>query len=77
MGKANLTLQLDTDVIRQARIVAAKRGTSISAMVALDLADLVEQDTRYEAARARAIELMQDALPRGGRSWRRDELHDR
>ena len=77
MTKANLTVQLDADVIRQARIVAAKRGTSVSALVALELTNLVEQDARYEEARARAEVLMRDAAPRGGRSWQRDELHVR
>jgi len=77
MAKANLTLQLDEDVIRRARILAAKRGTSVSAMVAKDLADMVEDDARYEEARLRARKLMQSASPRGGRSWRRDKLHDR
>jgi hypothetical protein len=77
MTKVNLTLQLDADVIRRARIVAAKRGTSVSAMVARELDGLVERDARYEEASRRAMELMARATPRGGRSWRRDELHDR
>ena len=77
MAKTNLTLQLDEDVIRRARVLAAKRGTSVSALVARELAGLVEQDARYEEARNRAEELMRAAAPRGGRSWRRGELHDR
>lgn len=77
MAKANLTLQLDEETIRRARIVAAKRGTSVSALVARELAGLVDQDARYEEARGRAAELIRAAAPRGGRSWRRDELHDR
>jgi hypothetical protein len=77
MAKANLTLQLDEDTIRRARIVAAKRGTSVSALVARELAGLVEQDARYEEARGRAADLIRAATPHGGRSWRRDELHDR
>jgi len=48
MAKTNLTLQVDEDVIRHARIVAAKRGTSVSALVARELDGLVEQDARYE-----------------------------
>jgi hypothetical protein len=76
MAKTNLTLQLDEDVIRRARVVAAKRGTSVSALVARELDGLVEQDARYEEARRRAEELLSGAIARGGRSWRRDELHD-
>jgi len=77
MAKTNLTLQLDEDVIRRARVVAAKRGTSVSALVARELDGLVEQDARYEEARRRAEKLLAGAVPRGGRSWRRHELHDR
>ena len=75
--KQNLTIQLDAAVIRRARIVAAKRGTSVSALVARELDELVAADARYEEAWRRAVELMADAMPRGGRSWERSELHER
>lgn len=77
MGRTNLTIQLDQEVIRRARIVAARTGTSVSALVASELTGLVERDARYEAARVRAEELLDQAAPRGGRTWRRDELYDR
>ena len=77
MTKANLTLQLDEDVIRRAKVVAAKRGTSVSALVARKLDDLVEQDARYEEAWRRAETLMHGSTDRGGWSWQRDELHER
>lgn len=75
MAKTNLTLQLDEDVIRRARVAAAKRGTSVSALVARELAELAAQDDRYEQARERAMELLARAAPRGGRRWTRDELY--
>jgi hypothetical protein len=77
MTRSNLTLQLDSDVIRRARIVAAKRGTSVSALVAIQLIELVDEDERVELARGRAQAILGKAVPRGGRSWTRDELHDR
>jgi len=77
MAKANLTIQLDEDVIRRARVMAAKRGTSVSALVARELDGLVEDEARYEEARSRAEDILAKAKSRGGRSWRRDELHDR
>jgi hypothetical protein len=77
MGKRNLTLQLDEDVIRRAKVVAAKRGTSVSGLVARELEELVARDARYEEASRRAGEIMAGAQPHGGRTWRRDELHDR
>lgn len=75
MAKTNLTLQLDEDVIRRARIVAAKRGTSVSALVARELAELAARDDRYEAAQRRAGELMERATRRGGRGWTRDDIY--
>lgn len=75
MTKSNLTLQLDDEVIRRARVVAAKRGTSVSGLVARELARLVADDERYEEARQAAAELLAQARPRGGRSWTRDEIH--
>jgi hypothetical protein len=77
MARTNLTLQLDADVIRRARIVAAKRGTSVSALAAKQLIELVNEDDRYEQARVRAAATLAEAVPRGGRGWTRDELHDR
>jgi plasmid stability protein len=75
MAKTNLTIQLDDEVIRRARIVAAKRGTSVSALVARELDALVDQDERYEDAHRRASALMASARDRGGRRWTRDDLH--
>lgn len=75
--KRNLTVQLDEDVIRRAKVLAAKRGTSVSALVAQELDRLVAEDERYEAAWRQARRAMGDAAPRGGRRWGRDELHER
>lgn len=75
MAKTNLTVQLDDQVIRRARVVAAKRGTSVSALVARQLDELVAGDERYEAARRRAMELMSQAKPHGGRNWTREEVY--
>jgi len=74
--KRNLTIQLDADVIREAKVIAARRGTSVSGLVATELEHLVRADARYERARQRAHDLMHDAESRGGRTWRRDELHE-
>jgi hypothetical protein len=77
MARTNLTLQLDEDVIRCAKVMAARRGTSVSALTTQMLLELVQADERYDAARGRAESLLSGARPRGGRRWNRDELHDR
>ena len=73
--RRNLTIQLDEAVVRRARIVAAKRGTSVSALVAKELDRLVAQEDRYDEARRRAVELMEQAQPHGPRTWTRDDLY--
>lgn len=75
MAKANLTLQLDAGVIRRARVLAAKRGTSVSALVARELDALVAREDRYDAARARAMGLLATATEHGGRAWTREDLY--
>lgn len=75
MNKTNLTIQLDQEVVKRAKILAAKRGTSVSGMVARQLDQLVAEDERYEAAHERAMELMSKGSPHGGRKWTRDDIY--
>jgi hypothetical protein len=77
VSKRNLTIQLDDDVIVRAKVAAAKRGTSVSGLVTRVLEKLVVADERYEDAQRRAEHAMDRPKARGGRSWSRDELHDR
>lgn len=80
MAARNLTLRLDEEVIRKARVVAAKRGTSISKLVARTIEELVDRDDAYEQARLREGAKMREgySMGTGGRvRWTRDELHER
>ncbi len=60
-----------------AKVLAAKRGTSVSMLVAGELERLVADDERYEDAWRRAQRALAGARSRGGRRWQRDELHER
>ncbi len=76
--KANITLKLDADLLREARIMAAQEGTSISALLAERLTKLVREHKDYEAARRRALALMRVGFDLGWRPPRsREELHER
>ncbi len=77
MAKRNLTVQLDDEVIRQAKVLAARRGTSVSTLVAAELERLVADDDRYEEAQRRAQRALAGAAPRGGRRWSRNDLYAR
>jgi hypothetical protein len=76
MARRNLTVQLDEEIIRQAKILAAERGTSVSGLVARELERLVARNARYEEAIRRAIELMGQSVEAGGRGWRREDLYE-
>jgi hypothetical protein len=76
--KRNLTISLSPQVIQKARIIAVKRSTSISGLVAEQIEALVSDDDAYERAAASAIARMKHGFHLGGGPYAsRDELHDR
>jgi hypothetical protein len=78
MAKQNLTVTLDAEIIRKARVLAAQRGSSISEMVSRTIDELVSKAETYDAARARALEMIQRGFHLGKpRRVSRDELHER
>ena len=77
MAKTNLTVQLDEAIVRRAKVVAAKRGSSVSALVARSLEAMVQDDQRYEEAWAQARTLRESEIDRGSPVWSRDDLHQR
>ena len=76
-AKANITVAIEPGLLKKARAVAARRGQSVSALLADELRDLVSEDARYTAARKRALSLLLSPLPLGGTPLRREELHER
>ena len=66
MDSQNITLKLPVATIRQAKIVAAGRGASISALVAQKIEELVGEDAKYTAARRRALEWLGQGWHLGG-----------
>jgi hypothetical protein len=75
--KQNLTVQLDREIIRKAKVLAAKRGSSIGALVAAQIQESVVADDEYEAARRAALELLDRGFHLGGGRPNRDALHER
>jgi predicted transcriptional regulator len=76
--KQNITVQLDQETIRRAKVIAAQRGTSVSQMLADTIAEAVREEDRYETARARAVALLRRGLHLGGQiRATRGELHER
>ena len=76
-SKQNLTIQLDRETIRKAKVLAAKRGTSIGNLVAEQIRGTVEADDAYDAARRAALDLLERGFHLGGGRLDRDALHGR
>ena len=76
--KTNITLKLDTDVLREARILAAEEGVSISGLLATTLEEIVRQRKGYDRSRRRAIARLRKGFDLGWTPPRsRDEIHGR
>ncbi|HKS73871.1 MAG TPA: DUF6364 family protein [Terriglobales bacterium] len=76
--KTNITLKLDSDLIREVRVMAAEQGTSISALLGERLAELVEERKGYNQARRRALARLREGIAADWKKPRsRDELHER
>ena len=75
----NVTVSLDADTLRRARIHALEQGTSVNALVRAYLGGLVSADRSQDVGRrlvARAQRLAADSGA-SGRTWSRDDLYDR
>lgn len=76
----NLTLRLDESLYRSIKVIAAKRDTSISALVTQKLVDVVNEESDFADARAVALGYLEQGLDLGTGGhigWTRDELHER
>ena len=76
--KQNITLALDKQVLKKARAFAARRGTSVSAMLADELGKIVAEQAQYEQAKVKALAQLSSPFRLGGaKVANRDALHDR
>ena len=74
----NVTISLSRQVLRKAKILAARRETSISRLLAHQIEVLVGQEEAYERAERQALALLDKGFRMGGViSATRDELHER
>ena len=78
MKRLNVTLALEEDLLREARVVAARRQTSVNDMVREYLREIVNGDERRSAAFGRIQGFLEDppvtlSVPRPSR----DDLHER
>jgi hypothetical protein len=76
--KTNITLKIEADLLREARVLAAEQGTSISALLTSRLEQSVRERRGYEQARRRAVARLRRGFDL---QWEppasREELHER
>jgi hypothetical protein len=78
LATQNITVRLNRRVLRKAKVLAAKRNTSINGLLAEQIEALVGEDDAYEQAQRRALALLDQGFHLGGRiESTRDEWHDR
>jgi hypothetical protein len=76
--KQNVTISLDRQTIRKAKIMAARRDTSISGLLAQQIEMLVGEEEAYERAERQALALLETGFRLGGViRAKRDEWHER
>lgn len=76
--KQNITLSLDKELIKKAKILAAQRQTSISRMLSEELQKIIADSREYESAKRRALNHLHKGFHLGGTiTASRNELHER
>ncbi len=78
MPKQNLTVSLTPQTIRKAKILAARRGSSISGLLAQQIEILIGEEEAYDRAQRQAESLLDQGFHLGGViRVSRDEWHER
>ena len=80
MDRQNVTLSLPKETLRKAKVLAAERQTSLSALLTEALEEIVAKSDLYEIARQRQLVLMEKGFEFDldeTVTWNRDDLHER
>ena len=76
--KQNITLSLDKDLIKKAKILAAQRQTSISRMLSEELQKIIADSQEYDWAKRRTLNHLNKGFHFGGKiTVSREDLHER
>ncbi len=76
--KQNITLSLNKDLIRKAKILAAQKQTSISGMLSRELQKIIDDSEEYELFKRKALININQGFHFGGKiAVSREELHER
>ena len=77
-GKQNVTISINRETVRKARILAARRSTSISRLLSEEIERLVGSEEAWERSERSALALLEQGFHLGGLiATSRGELHER
>ena len=74
---SNLTITIDEDVLKRARMRALDQGTSVNALLRDYLTAYAGSEARAEATKQLLASSRRARSGRGTARWTRDELHER
>jgi len=78
MNTTNITIKIEANLALDAKVLAARKGTSLSRLVADQLRSMVNQDQAYLAAKRSALSRLKKGLDlEWEKPGTRNELHQR
>lgn len=78
MDMQNITLSLPKSMLQKVKILAVQRHSSVSKLLTQAMEKLLREETAYEEAHKRQVDLMKQGFDLGFRKpASRDELHER
>jgi len=76
--KQNITLSIEKELLKKAKLLAAKKETSVSRLLTEKLVKMVSEDDQYDLAKKRALTILKQGFHLGGRIIaKREDLHER
>ena len=76
--KQNITLSIEKELLKKAKLMAAKKGTSVTKLLKEQLAKMVLEEEQYDSAKKRAVTILRKGFHLGGCTIaKREELHER
>lgn len=76
--KQNITLSLDKELIKKAKIIAAHRQTSVSQLLSQELKKMIQDIEHYDLAKRKALANLRAGFHLGGKGMAsREYLHER
>jgi hypothetical protein len=76
--KQNITLSIEKELLKKAKLMATKKETSVTKLLTDQLNKMISEEDEYESSKKRALANLRKGFHLGGHiPCRREELHER